>query len=158
MPATVAGYRAGRIPHSKSSAVHTLQKVHVFEPDWIESLVEPADRLPGLPPDHQERTCRLFHIRGRVQIHVQTAIASVHRIAAPDAVQPQRFEAESQGRGESPDREASLRPAFAAGEFACRRAHARIAAGRRQFLEPGLQDRVRIQQENVRCTEGLDAR
>jgi hypothetical protein len=47
-----------------------LQKIDIFEPKWLKTLVKTSHGRPCIPPDHEESSRGLFHVGRGVQVQV----------------------------------------------------------------------------------------
>jgi hypothetical protein len=64
----VPGLHSGIIHDFVTRLTKALTEVHVLEPHWIESLVEPTQTVPYLLPKQQKRACWLIDFSRGVQV------------------------------------------------------------------------------------------
>jgi len=60
--------------------------IDVFKPYWIEAFVETLEGFPDVAPGHEECAGGLFHGAFLVQVAILIAVAAVHGIRRPQAI------------------------------------------------------------------------
>jgi hypothetical protein len=80
MPAPVLPRHRRDILDSEAGGGSPAAEIHVFEPDRAKVLIEAAQPLPNVSPEHEESPGWLLHRAGVVQIPVQAAITPVDGI------------------------------------------------------------------------------
>jgi hypothetical protein len=123
-----------------------LAEIDVFKPHRIEGFVEAPQSFPHVTPSHEKRAGGLFHGTRTIEIAIQIAVAAIHRIERPQAIDAEKLKDESGGRGQSADGERTF---GTPDEFSGREAI--LLARMDERVNPSEQIRVWIQkQEEIR--------
>ncbi len=149
----MAGHGAGGVADTQARSGHAAAEIHIFEPEREEALVQAAQAVPHVPPQHEERARGLLHIGGLAVIEVEATVAAVHRVTPPEPIHSQNFERQRQRRGKAAHHEAGLGRPGLVDQPAASRSDAGRRAGRHKVVERAAQYGIRVEQQNQRRRE-----
>ena len=148
--------RVGHVADAMAGRPQPPAEIDVLPPGRPERLVEAAEPVEDVGPDHQAGRRRLFDVGRCIGIQVSCVVTHRGRVVRPEVVDEQQVRGEAGEGGQTPDVEAVLWRAVGVDQPARHRADVRRLVER--VGEPrdraGRRGRVRVEQQEPRRPGG----